>query len=129
MNTLLSLQEIATKEPWRTGACLPTNALDPTWTPNTYLDNPCEGQVDFDEHGWWVCMACGRIGPCGMPTYHRPIQHPLAYFIQSAAMYTAAKADTTPADQLLHETLFAVGAALRQATVRSLRDYADLLNP
>lgn len=126
MDTLLSLRQIAEREPWRTGACLPKNAMDPAWTPNVYLDTRCEGNIDFDEEGWWVCMRCGRIGPPG-PLRHQPIQSPLAYFLQSAALYTATKADTTPTGQMVHETLFVMGAALRQAAVRSLREYANLL--
>lgn len=126
MSNLPDLQELAIREPWRVGAGLPRNALDPTWVPS-YLDDECPGNVDFDENGWWICMHCGRIGQPGF-IRHRPIQHPLAYFLHSAAIYSAVKADTTPSDQLLRETLFVMGAALRQAAAHTIQDYAKMMD-
>lgn len=117
-----SLKDLVMQEPWRYGAGLPSNALDPTWVPNALLDTECPGDFDWDMSGWWICRVCGRIGNTGH-TRHTPIQHPLSYFIHGAALYAARKADEVPWELLINQTLFVLGVALRQAAIQPVVNY------
>jgi hypothetical protein len=122
------LKDLVMQEPWRYGAGLPKNALDPMWIPNPLLDQECHGELDWDMNGWWVCQQCGRIGSTGY-TRHTPVQHPLSYFIQGATLYAARKADAVPWALLAKQTLFVLGVALRQAAVQPVVGYARMAAP
>lgn len=119
----ISFRELVMQEPWRYGAGLPKNALDPTWAPNPLLDTECPGDFEWDMEGWWVCKLCGRVGNTGY-TRHTPVQHPLSYFIHGVAFYAMHKADNVPWNLLVNQTLFVLGVALRQAAVLPVTGYA-----
>ena len=123
-----SLPRLAEQEPWRLGKGLPRNALDPTWTPSP-LDQLCDGEIDWEaETGWWVCKKCGYVGSAYY-TAHKPILHPLTFFLQSLSFYVEKqRARARNTDALINIALCVAGTALRYAATlppERLGEYID----
>lgn len=125
-----TLPQLAEQEPWRLGKGLPRNALDPTWTPGPF-DQLCDGEIDWEgETGWWVCKKCGYVGSAYYQQ-HKPILHPLTFFLQSLAFYVEKqKSKARSADLLINVALCVAGTALRYAATlppAQLGEYIDRL--
>ena len=123
MSTESPLQKLAEQEPWRTGRGTPRNALDPTWMPGVG-DRQCEGTIVWEGNGpWWFCSRCGYIGSSPTPI-HRPIQHPLDFFVSSIFFYIRKglePATRVPKETATLQALYVTGVALRNAAVQRSR--------
>lgn len=124
MNDVPQLQELAEQEPWRQGAGLPVNALDPTWEPGP-RDLLCGGEVEWEPGTrWWVCQKCGFVGS-SCSQRHRSAESPISFLLDSIRFFTAKRGNS---QRTLHQMAFIAGTALRYAAVASdIREYATRL--
>jgi hypothetical protein len=125
----MSIEQLVTNEPWRTGVGQPKNALDPTWTIERSIH--CDGEQTF-EHGtnWWWCEKCGYCSKSATP-FHLPINNPHDFLEESIHEYIRARSAEGVSDDLAMDQIAHIaGMAVRYAsTIKSinLKSYLEQL--
>lgn len=111
----MSIQEVASNEPWRLRQGQPATILDPAWSGPQEL---CDGEITWEGSSrWWSCKKCGYCGTATVQTHNRAI-HPVDDVTAAIQEFMSRRLEQGLNYELAHnQLLFVAAAAIRYAAV------------
>lgn len=119
-------EQMAQRQPWRTGQGASKTALDPSWKPERVA---CKGDIAMEEgNKWWWCKRCGYCG-WGLYTRHAAPKHPADLFRRSREyFFERRKAQGLNTEEAQEQALHLQAIVLRVAATlkpEDLKRYID----